>query len=142
MAAKVNKEFSKYSWVYPEKNPKVFKGAVQEYKLRTGGVVAIAFMKDGAYVLQDSDGSYFNTIDYIAKNGLFNEGYPLRDYEESRPLACVYIAETGDSIEDIVLNDGNINKIPFEDVNFVRADIVRRLEAVGRYGFFTVMKSF
>lgn len=142
MAVKVNKEFSKYSWVYPGRNPKYFKGAIQEYKLKNGGVIAVAFMKDGAYVLEDDNGDYFATIDYIAKGGLFDEGTPLRDYEECRPLAHVFIAETGNSIEDIILNESNINKIPFEDKDFVKEDIVKRLRVVGIYGFFTVFKGF
>lgn len=138
MAAKVNKEFSKYTWVYPERNPRVFKGAIQEYKLKNGGVIAVAFMKEGAYILEDDNGDYFATIDYIGKGGLFDDGTPLNEYAECRPLAHVFIAETGDHIEGIDLNESNIDKIPFDDKAFVKEDIVKRLEAVGRYGFFTV----
>lgn len=133
----VNKEFSKFKWVYPERNPKNFKGAIQEYKLKNGTTLAVAFTEKGAFFVEDSQG-YFGTIDFIAKDGLFNSGVPIDEYAECKAIARVFIAASGDKIEGIDFNEENFKKIDFYDAPTVRDDIENRLKAVGRYGFFTV----
>ena len=133
----VNKDFSKFSWVYPGRNPKNFKGAIQEYILKDGSKIAIAFTKDGAYVLKDDQG-YFATIDYIAKGGIFDAGVPIQEYNECKVIANVFIADTGNRIESIDFNEENIKEIAFKDEKYAKEDIEKRLRVVGKYGFFTV----
>lgn len=133
----VNKEFSKFKWVFPERNPRVFKGAIQEYKLKNGKSIAVAFVSNGAFIIEDEQG-YFGTIDYIAKDGIFNSGTPIDEYAEAKALARVFIAASGDKIEGIDIDENNFKSVAFEDADDVKRDIENRLKAVGRYGFFTV----
>jgi len=132
-----NKEFGKYTWTYPSKNVKNFKGAVQEYDATDGSKIAIAFTTDGAYVLKDDQG-YFGTLDYAGRGGIFSKGMDtITDYNETIQLGSVYISEDGQSVEGADVYDA-IDDMPLKDIGYVKTDVKNRMIACGGFGLFDV----
>lgn len=134
----LNKEFNKFSWVYPKKNPSNFIGAVEEYPLSAGGKLAVVFNDKGAYVMYDEDGN-FTTSDYAGRGGILHNGDDLEEYDNIKVLARVFVASTGDVISGVDVYDDVIAGFSFADVDAARADIIERLKVTGTYGFYTIV---
>lgn len=134
----LNKEFDKFSWVYPKKNPSKFIGAIEEYKLSDGNKLAVVFNDKGAYVMYDEDGN-FTTSDYAGRGGILHNGGELEDYDNIKVLARVFIATTGNAISGVDVYDDVIASFSFADVDAVKADIIERLKVTGTYGFYNIV---
>lgn len=134
----LNKEFDKFSWVYPKKNPNKFIGAIEEYKLSDGTKLAVVFNDRGAYVMYDEDGN-FTTSDYAGRGGILHNGDEMEDYDNIKVLARVFIATTGNAISAIDTYDDVIASFSFADADAVRDDIIERLKVTGTYGFYTIV---
>lgn len=136
----VNKDFAKFKWAYPHKIPATFIGAVCEYALVGGGHLSVAFNADGAFIFKD-DAGYFDTVDYIAKDGLFNTDPDLALYDDVIVVGSVTISEAGNTIEDISVNEAILDEFDFRDgVYTVKNDIYERLKATGKFGFTEILK--
>ena len=133
----VNKQFTKYSWVYPSKNVRKFNGAIQEYTATDNTQIAVVFTTEGAYVLRDDTG-YFTLNDYIGRGGIFSQGLDIiEDYEETVRLGVVLISEDGQRVELTEICEG-FDTVNFKDRDFVRRDILARMKACGTFGLFDV----
>ena len=132
-----NEAFYKFQWDFPKKETNVFKGAVKEYPLKNGTKIALAFTATGVYFLKDEMG-YYDRVDYTAKDGIFNKTVAITRYDGCQTVGRVFVSETGDSIDEVVICEDVFTAIPFTDAVTARQDIIERLKAVGQFGFFTI----